>query len=260
MRTFVYGICVAILSVLLTQHSTFAQSDCSVVGVTISKKKEGNKYGQGYVPGAMEGVRVYLKVPVGMNIISVAEENQPKIFDEKDKDLTGKRRSMSLRYLINYSEDRQTAIIPVTCSTLPPAGTKSLSVKGSFTFKCGTKTKEEVIEVELKTGAKCKMAGLDTEVRRIAKGFGKEDSTRITFRSNESFENIKAIYAIDANGKELEGRSAGFSSFGFKDKKTYDQSFELPGKQDSIKKIKIEYFHETEEKKVDVDVSFSLGF
>ncbi len=253
--------CAAVLALLFSQQTSIAQSSkCSVVGMSISKKKEGNDFGQGYIPGTMEGVRVYIKVPVGKNIISIVEEDQPKVFDDKDKDLTGKRRSMSLRYMVDYSKDRKTAVIPVSGSLLPPAGCKSMSVKGKFKFKCGNETKDETVALDMKTGFKTKMAGLDVEVRRISKGFGREESTRITFRSSESFENIKSVYAIDGDGKESEGRSAGSSSFGFRDKKTYDQSYEFPGKQDSIKKIKVVYFHKTEVVEVPVELSFSLGF
>lgn len=242
-----------------------AQSDeeprVTAVGVAVAKSQKDSKWGGSEVMGMNAGTSVYLKIQLkGKTILSIDEAETPKIFGKDGEDLTGdsKKYRGSLRFRANYNPERDACTVPISGGKIPPTGSDKISVKGAITFVCGAAPKTETVEGDVKKDGKFKIANVDSKIQRLAKGF-KENSSRISFRGSKSFDAVSEIYAVDKDGQEYKGSSAGSSSFGIGGKMTYDRSFQFECKQDQIAKFKVVYFSKLEKVKVPVDVSLGLG-
>ncbi len=267
MKNRTWLVCCMVVALAAT---VFANTDLSaqsadpkveVVGFSVAKKDEKSKYGGSAAVGLTTGTKVYVKITMkDLSIVSVAEKEVPVIIDGSGKELNEKSpRFLSLKYAAQISEDKKSVTVPVSGKVVPSSNSQKMSLKGKFQINCGSTTKEETVTGELKTEGEFKLAGIESKIQRLEKGF-KDNTTRVTFRAKTSFDAIKEIHAVDADGKKVAGRTAGSGSFGFRDKKTYDQSYEFELKQDQIKKFHVVYFDKIETIDVPVEVTFGFGF
>lgn len=248
----------------LCHRSAVAQSaepKAEIVAFQIAKANKNDKFGGSAIGGMMPGTRVYVRVAMkDMSIISIDESSVPIISDDQGNQLSKESaRGMGLRFMSRFAEDKKSVTVPINGKGFPAKGSKALHVKGTLKLNCASTTKEEKVEGELKVNGEFKLAGIETKIQRMGKGF-EDNSTQISFRASQNFDSIQTITAINKAGKELEGSSRGTSSFGFRNKKTYERTYEFEANQDEIVGFKVVYYNDIKVVEVPIDLKFGFDF
>ena len=239
----------------------FQDIDVSVVGLAITKEDPESEYGESMVPGLQAGTTVYVRVQLPKR--TVIKITQSKDTPLSIKDSTGKTLPDSgsdFGFMSSISDDGKTVLVPVSANTVPAEGAKSITISGTVTLICGADPKTEEVAVEIASGKKVELAGIEFEISDIQDSFMLDDGQMFELQSKTSPSQIKSIKAILANGKRVEVSPSGSSEFGFGDDITFGRSYDVPCKVASIKKLEVTFFENVEEVNVPMDLSVELGF
>lgn len=239
----------------------FQEIEVSVVGLSIAKKDSKSKYGGSMIPGAQSGTIVYLSAHLPGKTVIKIKHNEKKEFDITDS--TGKTlpyAGLNFGFMANISDDGKTIQVPIASKELPAKGADSIQIKGIIDLICGVEPKTEVVEVEIATGKKMKLGGIEFEVTSIQDSYKGADGQMFELQSSTSPDQIQSIKAILADGKRMELQPRGSSEFGFGNRTTFGRNYDVECKVADIKKLEISYFQSVETVELPLEVNVRLGF
>lgn len=239
----------------------FQDAEISVAGLSIAKEDPDSEYGGSMVPGVQSGTTIYVQAKLPSQTVIKIKRIEDKEIEIKDS--TGKSLADSgsdFGFMADISKDGKTIRLPITSSEIPAEGATTIEVKGSVMLDCGEDSKTEEIDVEIASGQKLKIAGIDFEVTEVDDSFMEEDSQMFELQSKKSPSQIQEIKAVMASGKTVDLDPAGSSEFGFGGDMTYGRGFNVPGKAADIKKLKVTYFQSVKEVELPFEFKLGLGF
>ena len=141
---------------------------------------------------------------------------------------------------------------------VPAKGAGKITLKAKLAIKCGSGEKTHTEKVALKAGTQIKFPPAPMKVNSVkGESWGSMKMT-FTITSDKPTESIKKIVFLGADGKEIKHSQLGRGRSGFGGKMTYETSYGLAKKVDSIT-LKITYYTKVESVAVPVDLSLGVG-
>jgi len=239
----------------------FQEIEVSVVGLSIAKKDTTSEYGGAMVSGLRSGTTIYINARLPGRTVIEIKRNEKKEF--KISDSTGEAlpsAKLDFGFMADISDDGQAVQLPIASDKVPTEGAESINIMGSVTLVCGAEPIQEEVDVEIASGKKFKLAGIEFKVADIQKSFMNDDGQMIELQCSASPAQIQSITAILADGKSVKLTASGKSEFGFGDNVTYGRNFDVVCKAADIKKLKVSYFKSVEEIELPIELKVGLGF
>jgi hypothetical protein len=257
-----------VLPALAKDNSKADEVSVSLAGLSVAKARPNDKYNRSMASGLPTGTAVYFAIDGGKRYFIQMDKDKSRLAAFKDdKGTVLAKPSKASGFGNNWmpfspdiSEDGNQVFFSVRSKKLPASGSKTLTVKGTFTLLAGKGEKSATATFTLADDEKVTLGAIEATLENVKKSsFGNSKAT-VTFKSNTSFASIRSITFQDAQGNEIKHRRMGSYSSGFAGKRTYGKSYGL--EKDMLGKkvtVKVTYFSEVEEVPVQVDQAVSLG-
>ena len=243
---------------LLTVTPAFSQTTPTIepAGMQIvwdSLKKEFNGFG---IYNGTEGTNVTLAIKGGGKSIIAFNRKQSKVsIQYGGKDLGGEFGSWG-----KFSEDGKIMRLEAKTDQLPAGKATNLKLTGSVEIVTASKSETKSVGPQaLKVGDKLTFGeDFTCEVTKLGKPTYGNDELEITFKWKHEISKLSAVRFFNKEGKEIESKSSGRSSFGSLGKMTVTKSYKLKKKSDVLK-IEMELWTDAETVTVPLNVELGLG-
>jgi hypothetical protein len=276
--SFVRSLLVAALALNFVAHSATADSGSDfkieVIGVQASKgipnpaakDKENQMQMSSMYGGVGTTVHLFVTDPT-RNVLGLAEDGSDvKITDDKGTDLSkeeekkGVIRFSSPNVTDRKDEGNPGLVVELRQPNRPAKGATKLRAKGTIAVQCADgETIVEQKNVALKAKTKIKAGDLEFAIDEVQdQSFG-DIQFVVQFSSKQSFDAIKDIEFLDADGKPIKQQGMGSGKFGFAGSYSYSKSIGLTKKVDKAT-LKIKMHKTIETVKVPIDLEVGLGF
>jgi len=202
-----------------------------------------------------EGVYVAVALNAGgKNIIAFDDKKSKVSILSGDEDLGGKFDSWE-----KFSKDGKIMRVEAKTEKLPTGDAAALKLSGSMSVVVASKSETKSIEPRaLKKGDKLTFGDDFTcEVTKIDKPKYGDDQLEISLKWKQNIPRLAEIRFFDKDGKKIESRKGGWSSFGAFGKRTITQSYLLKKKSDLLK-IEMDLWTDAEALVVPIDLG--IGF
>jgi len=156
------------------------------------------------------------------------------------------------------SKDAQACIMELRSDAAPAKGAGKIILKAKLALKCGSGETTYTEKVAMKAGTLIKFPPAPMKVGSVKDGDWGGMKMAFTVTSDKSTESIKKVALLGPGGKEIKHRTLGRGRSGSPGKMTYETTYGLAEKVDSVT-LKITYYDKVETVAVPVDVSVGVG-
>ena len=264
-------LCVAVLGfvsagLLVAQAIPPAAAKIQVdpVAIEVTRPKAAEDHGLSLFGKKGTSLKLLIVLP-GKNIIGTdtAGCKLTTFADDKGTDLSktrgwGSRPGWLGSFRLRISKDRQACIVELRSDDAPAKGAGKIIVKAKLALKCGAGETTHTEKVALKIGSQIKFPPAPMKVSLVKDGGWGGMKMTFNLTSTKPTESIKEVVFLGADGKEIKSRELGSGRSGSSAKMTYETSYGLAEKVDSVT-LKITYYTKVESVAVPVDVSVGVG-
>ena len=260
----VIGLLAAGLLVAQTTRPAKPKVQVDPISLGVNRPLPADKQGLSLFGRGGTSLKLLISLP-GMNIIGtdVAACKLTTFTDDKGTDLS-KTRSWGFRpgwlgsSKPHISKDAHACIMEVRSDQVPARGASKLTLKVKLGLKCGTAETTYTEKVALKIGSEIKFPLAPMKVRTVTEGGWGGMKMTVSLTSTKPTDAIRKITFLGPDGKEIKHRVQGTGYSGRREKMTYETSYGLAKKVDSVT-LKITYYSKVETVAVPVDISVGVG-
>jgi len=236
-----------------------------VVGLSIFRPDPTGK-SLSYVLGRRSGTTLHVRVARQDKTIISLDRNASKLSsftDDKGTVLSEtKKRRWGSDWLGSWpriSDDGHSCMLKISSPKTPAAGASKLIVKADIVLACGSDIKTaEQKDFALTKGSKLTVGPVPMKVQSVKdSSFGKA-KMRVELISSKSFDAVKALTFIGADGKEIKYDSLGEGTSGIAGKMTYSKAIGLHKKVDVVT-VKVTYYQKIEKLTVPLNLTVGVG-
>ncbi len=241
-------------------------AEVEVVGVSVFKARPDDK-SRSFVTGNFVGATVYFRIHSSDRFFVKLDRAACELAaftDEKKTRLAepGKAKNFGDTWLGSWpkiSKDGRQCVFKIKSKQTPAAGATQLNIDAMIVILCGSdEQSQDTKNVALKVGEEFKLGSVPVKIAGLREGRYGKTKLMIELSSKTSFESIRKITFIGADGKEIPHERHGSSRSGFSGKMTYTRTYGLYKKADTVT-AKVKYFNKVETLKVPVKTSVCLG-
>jgi len=242
------------------------KASIEAVGLTIAKAKPGDKFGGSYLIGRPAGVAIILRlVEPNRSIVALdAEASRLTSFvDDKGTDLSAPKKGASgfgsdwLGSFPDIGKDGHSCQFEVR-GHLPAKGAAKLSLRAEIVYRCGTGAETIASTTQLTKGAAFPFGPVNVTIDEVKDASWGQSKMTFTLKSDKTFEAVKSVTFLDAEGKEIKHSAMGSGRMGFGKKFTYTRSFGLHRKVEKVT-VKVEYYSKIETVRMPLDLTVGVG-
>jgi hypothetical protein len=239
------------------------KSQVTIAGLSVARPREGDKFGRSMAFGMNAGTHVSVVIHMGgRNILDVDNDASKlrKFADDKGTVLVkpGTDADEWLGSFAHVADDGRSCAPTLTADKLPAAGAGRLHIDATLAVVCAENPKKVSTEMKLEKGQKVKLGPVEAEVKDIRERKFGDLKHQVTLSGTQSFAAIRKLAFLDADGKEIESKSAGGSRMTFGNRTSYSRSYALASLPDEVT-FKIEYWQKIETVPVVVKADVGLG-
>ncbi|MFP4056634.1 MAG: hypothetical protein ACLF0G_07185 [Candidatus Brocadiia bacterium] len=242
------------------------QASVEVVALSLAKKDPDSKFGQSFALGQRAGTSVNVRiVHEGKTFVKVMDRASKlaAFADDKGTDLTTaeKPRFGMNRWLARsqVADDGKSCVVEIRSDAVPASGATALALKATIAIRCGSDVQTaEQKDVALEKGTAITTGPIPMKITKASKPQWGDAELSITLQSDKSFDAIKSLAFVDAQGNEIKCRKTGSTRMGFGDQFTYTREYSLEKKIDKAT-LRVEYYGKTEVLNVPVEATVGVG-
>ena len=236
-----------------------------VIGLSIFRPDPARE-NKSYVFGRHSGTTLHVRVArQDKTIISIDREASKlsSFTDDKGTDLSVKsKRRWGDHWLGSWpriSDDGHSCVLEISSPKTPAAGASKLIIKADIALACGSDVKTaEQKDFALTKGSKLTAGPVPMKVQSVKESSFGDAKMTVELISSKSFDAVKALTFIGADGKEIKYDSMGEGKSGIAGKMTYSKAIGLHKKADVVT-VKVTYYQKVEKLTVPVNLSVGVG-